>query len=96
MELKDREAAGASPWRSEDSTPGGPVEGSPQPAGDLREALGEVDPEPGAGLHEVVPKAPVDVVASGLAANCIDEQYAKLLEQMTPITEQVAEKLNLQ
>jgi hypothetical protein len=38
----------------------------------------------------------VDVVASGLAANCIDEQYAELLEQMTPITEQVAEKLNLQ
>jgi hypothetical protein len=37
-------------------------------------------------------KAPVDVVAGGLAANCTDEQYAELLEQMVPITEQVAEK----
>jgi hypothetical protein len=42
------------------------------------------------------PKAPVDVVAGGLAANCTDEQYKELLEQMAPITEQVAEKLNLQ
>jgi hypothetical protein len=42
------------------------------------------------------PKAPVDVVAGGLAANCTDEQYAELLEQMVPIAEQVAEKLNLQ
>jgi septal ring factor EnvC (AmiA/AmiB activator) len=41
-------------------------------------------------------KAPVDVVAGGLAANCTDEQYAELLEQMAPIAEQVAEKLNLQ
>jgi hypothetical protein len=41
-------------------------------------------------------KAPVDVVAGGLAANCTDEQYAELLEQMAPITDQVAEKLNLQ
>jgi hypothetical protein len=42
------------------------------------------------------PKAPVDVVAGGLAANCTDEQYAELLEQMAPIVEQVAEKRNLQ
>jgi septal ring factor EnvC (AmiA/AmiB activator) len=42
------------------------------------------------------PKAPVDVVAGGLAANCTDEQYMELLEQMTPIAKQVAEKLNLQ
>jgi hypothetical protein len=42
------------------------------------------------------PKAPVDVVAGGLAANCTDEQYAELLEQMAPIAEQVTEKLNLQ
>jgi hypothetical protein len=41
-------------------------------------------------------KAPVDVVAGGLAANCTDEQYTELLEQMAPIAEQVAEKLNLQ
>jgi hypothetical protein len=40
--------------------------------------------------------APVDTVADGLAANCTDEQYAELLEQMAPIAEQVAEKLNLQ
>jgi hypothetical protein len=40
--------------------------------------------------------APVDVVAGGLAANCTDEQYAELLEQMAPIAEQVIEKLNLQ
>jgi hypothetical protein len=42
------------------------------------------------------PKAPVDVVAGGLAANCTDEQYTELLEQMAPIAEQVTEKLNLQ
>jgi hypothetical protein len=41
------------------------------------------------------PKAPVDVVAGGLAANCSDDQYKELLEQMAPIAEQVAEKLNL-
>jgi hypothetical protein len=41
-------------------------------------------------------EAPVDVVAGGLAANCTNEQYAELLEQMAPIAEQVTEKLNLQ
>jgi hypothetical protein len=41
-------------------------------------------------------KAPVDVVAGELAANCTDEQYTELLEQMAPIAGQVAEKLNLQ
>jgi hypothetical protein len=38
----------------------------------------------------------VEVVAGGVAANCSDEQYAELLEQMAPIAEQVADKLNLQ
>jgi hypothetical protein len=47
-------------------------------------------------MNSYFPKAPVDVVAGGLAANCTDEQYAELLEQMAPIAEQVAEKLNLQ
>jgi hypothetical protein len=47
-------------------------------------------------MKSYFPKAPVDVVAGGLAANCTDEQYAELLEKMTPIAEQVAEKLNLQ
>jgi hypothetical protein len=42
------------------------------------------------------PKALVDVVAGGLAANCTDKQYAELLEQMVLIAEQVTEKLNLQ
>jgi hypothetical protein len=41
------------------------------------------------------PKAPVDVVVGGLAANCTDEQYVELLEQVAPIAEQVARKLNL-
>jgi hypothetical protein len=40
-------------------------------------------------------KALVDAIAGGLAANCTDEQYAELLEQMAPITKQVAKKLNL-
>jgi hypothetical protein len=40
-------------------------------------------------MKSYFPKAPV-------AANCTDEQYAELLEQMAPIAEQVAEKLNLQ
>jgi hypothetical protein len=47
-------------------------------------------------MKSYFPKAPVDVVAGGLAANCTDEQYEELLEQMAPIAEQVAEKLNLQ
>jgi hypothetical protein len=47
-------------------------------------------------MKSYFPKAPVDVVASGLAANCTNEQYAELLEQMAPIAEQVTEKLNLQ
>jgi hypothetical protein len=47
-------------------------------------------------MKSYFPKAPMDVVTGGLAANCTDEQYAELLEQMTPIVEQVADKLNLQ
>jgi hypothetical protein len=47
-------------------------------------------------MKSYFPKALVDVVAGGLAANCTDEQYAELLEQMAPIAEQVADKLNLQ
>jgi hypothetical protein len=47
-------------------------------------------------MKSYFPKAPVDVVAGGVAANCTDEQYAELLEQMAPIAEQVTEKLNLQ
>jgi hypothetical protein len=47
-------------------------------------------------MKSYFPNAPVDVVAGGVAANCIDEQYAELLEQMATIAEQVAEKLNLQ
>jgi hypothetical protein len=47
-------------------------------------------------MKSYFPKAPVDVVTGGLAANYTDEQYAELLEQMAPIAEQVAEKLNLQ
>jgi hypothetical protein len=46
-------------------------------------------------MNSYFPKAPVDVVAGGLAANCTDEQYAELLELMAPIAEQVIEKLNL-
>jgi tetrahydromethanopterin S-methyltransferase subunit B len=47
-------------------------------------------------IKSYFPKALVDVVADGLAANCSDEQYKALIEEMTPIAEQVAEKLNLQ
>jgi aconitase B len=47
-------------------------------------------------MKSYFPKAPVDVVARALAAICTDEQYKELLEQMAPIAEQVAEKLNLQ
>jgi hypothetical protein len=36
-------------------------------------------------MKSYFPKAPVDVVAGGLAANCTDEQYTELLEQMAPI-----------
>jgi hypothetical protein len=47
-------------------------------------------------MKSYFPKAPVDVVAGGLATNFTDEKYAEVLEQMAPIAEQVAEKLNRQ
>jgi hypothetical protein len=47
-------------------------------------------------MKSYFPKAPVEVVAGVLAANCTDEQYTELLEQMALIAEQVTEKLNLQ
>jgi hypothetical protein len=47
-------------------------------------------------MKSYFPKASVDVVAGGLTANCTNDQYKELLEQMAPIAEQVAEKLNLQ
>jgi hypothetical protein len=47
-------------------------------------------------MKSYFPKAPVELVAGGVAVNCTDEQYAELLEQMAPIAEQVADKLNLQ
>jgi hypothetical protein len=47
-------------------------------------------------MKSYFPKAPVQVVAGGVAANCTDEQYSELLEQMAPIAKKVAEKLNLQ
>jgi hypothetical protein len=47
-------------------------------------------------MKSYFPKAPVEVIAGWVAANCTNEQYAELLEQMAPIAEQVADKLNLQ
>jgi hypothetical protein len=47
-------------------------------------------------MKSYLSKALVDVVAGGLAANCSDNQYKEVLEQMAPIVEQVAGKLNLQ
>jgi hypothetical protein len=47
-------------------------------------------------MKSYFPKAPVEVVAGGVAANCTDEQYSEVVEQMAPISEQVADKLNLQ
>ncbi len=79
------------------STTGGSAEGSPQPAWRPTSSTWRSRSRTRCWLHEVVlPEGPVDVVAGGLAANCTDEQYAELLEQMAPIAEQVAEKRNLQ
>jgi hypothetical protein len=47
-------------------------------------------------MKSYFPKAPLEVVTGGVAANCTDEQYAELLEKMAHIAEQVADKLNLQ
>jgi hypothetical protein len=47
-------------------------------------------------MKSYFPKALVDVVAGGLATNCLDDQYKELMEQMAPIAKQVAKKLNLQ
>jgi hypothetical protein len=46
-------------------------------------------------MKSYFPKAPTDVVASGLAMNCTGEQYKTLLEEMVHIAKLVAEKLNL-
>jgi hypothetical protein len=40
-------------------------------------------------LKSYFPKVPVNVVADGIAANRIDEQFRALLEKMAPIAEQV-------
>jgi hypothetical protein len=47
-------------------------------------------------MKSYFPKALVDVVAGGHAANCMDDQYEAMLEEIVPIAEQVAGKLNLQ
>jgi hypothetical protein len=47
-------------------------------------------------MKSYFPKALVDINAGGFAANCTDDQYKTLLEEMAPIAEKVAEKLNLQ
>jgi hypothetical protein len=47
-------------------------------------------------MKSYFPKAPVDVVTGGLAANCTNDHYKELLEQMAPNAEQVNEKLNIQ
>jgi hypothetical protein len=47
-------------------------------------------------MKSYFPKASNEVVAGGLAANCTNDQYKELLEQLAPIAEQVADKLNLQ
>jgi septal ring factor EnvC (AmiA/AmiB activator) len=50
-------------------------------------------------MKSYFPKAPVDVVTGGLAANCTDnqtDQFKAVIEETTPIAEQVAKKLNLQ
>jgi hypothetical protein len=47
-------------------------------------------------MKSYFPKAPVDVVAGGLTANCTDDHYKTLLEEMVPIAEEVVGKLNLQ
>jgi hypothetical protein len=46
-------------------------------------------------MKSYFPKSLVDVIAGGLAANYTDDQYKTLLEEMAPIAEQVAGKLNL-
>jgi hypothetical protein len=38
-------------------------------------------------MKSYFPKAPVDVVVGGLAANYTDDQYKELLEQMAPIAD---------
>jgi hypothetical protein len=38
-------------------------------------------------MKSYFPKALVDVVAGGLAANCTDDEYKTLLEEMVPIAE---------
>jgi hypothetical protein len=47
-------------------------------------------------MKSYFPKALMDVVTGGNTANCTDDQYKTLLEEMSPIAEQVAEKLNLE
>jgi hypothetical protein len=46
-----------------------------------------------ASMKSYFPKAPVDVVTGGLAANCTDEQYAELLEQMGPLRNKLPKSL---
>jgi hypothetical protein len=42
-------------------------------------------------MKSYFPKAPVDVVMGGLAANCTGEQYGELQEHMVPIADKSPE-----
>jgi hypothetical protein len=62
-------------------------------------AVGEAATATGREEATAPPEPALEVVVRSpeiQAANCTDEQYAELLEQMAPIAEQVADKLNLQ
>jgi hypothetical protein len=89
-QLKDLEEAALPIARLLVPHPGGPK------IAPLVDRLMEAPSRLAAYVKSYFPKAPVEVVAGGVAANCTDEQYAELLEQMAPIADQVADKLNLQ
>jgi hypothetical protein len=89
-------ANGPTSGRAQDSAFGRQAERSPLAPGNVCKAFGEVDTEPSTRLHEVVlPKGTSACGGRCLAADCMDEQYKTLLEEMAPIAEQVADKLNL-
>ena len=47
-------------------------------------------------MKSFYPKANLGVVADGVAADCSDEKFQKLMQEMAPIAERMAQRIRLQ
>jgi hypothetical protein len=82
------ETNGAAPRRAQDSSLVDRLKEAPERMATYVKHLAKsISNQVLAYMKSYFPRAPVDVVVSGLAANYSDEQYKALLEEMVPIAE---------